>query len=99
VMIEALPDSTASVAELTAALADRRGAANLAVASRTILSRLGLARAELRKTAPLAFACRCSPERAAAMLGALSAAERADLPPTIDITCHMCGRTWSVKTK
>ena len=99
ILVEALPDSTASVAEVTAALADRKGAVHLEVASRKILQRLGLARAELKRTTPLAFACRCSPARAAAMLDALSAEERADLPPILDVTCHMCGKTWSVKTK
>ena len=34
-----------------------------------------------------------------ALLGALSEKEREELPPTIDITCHMCGRTFTVKTK
>ena len=70
---------------------------SLAVASRNILKQLGLEKAELRKTTPLAFACRCSPDRAVAMLAALSEEERKALPPTIDITCHMCGRTFSVK--
>ena len=36
---------------------------------------------------------RCSPERAAAILAALPEAERASLPPVVDVTCHMCGRT------
>lgn len=72
---------------------------SLAVASRNILKQLGLEKAELRKTTPLKFACRCSPDRAIAMLAALSDEERAALPPTIDITCHMCGKTFSVKTK
>ena len=31
------------------------------------------------------------------MLAALDEKERATLPPTIDITCHMCGRTFEVK--
>ena len=70
---------------------------SLAVASRNILKQLGLEKAELRKTTPLAFACRCSPDRAVAMLAALSEEERKALPPTIDITCHMCGRTYTVK--
>ena len=70
---------------------------SLAVASRNILKQLGLEKAELRKTTPLTFACRCSPDRAVAMLAALSEEERKALPPTIDITCHMCGRTFSVK--
>ena len=39
-----------------------------------------------------------TPERAVAMLGALDEKDRAELPPEIDITCHMCGRTFTVKT-
>ena len=70
---------------------------SLAVASRNILKQLGLEKAELRKTTPLRFACRCSPDRAVAMLAALSDEERKTLPPTLDITCHMCGRTYTVK--
>ena len=63
-----------------------------------LLGQLGLGAAELRRTTPLKFACRCSPERAAAMLAALSAEERRGLPDKVDITCHMCGRTFSVGT-
>ena len=70
---------------------------SLAVASRNILKQLGLDKAELKRTAPLRFACRCSPDRAVAMLSALSEEERKSLPPTIDITCHMCGKTFTVK--
>ena len=39
-----------------------------------------------------------SAERAAAMVAAIPPDERASLPPTLDITCHMCGRTWTVTT-
>ena len=88
--VEALPDSTASV---TAFVPEK-----LSVASRNILDQLGLGKAELRKTTPLSFACRCSPERAIAMLSALSDEERKTLPPTLDITCHMCGKIFTVKT-
>ena len=70
---------------------------SLSVASRNILKQLGLEGAELRKTTPLKFACRCSPDRATQMLAALSDEERKSLPPTIDITCHMCGKTFTVK--
>ena len=70
---------------------------SLAVASRNLLKQLGLGAAELKSSVPLAFACRCSPERAVAMLGALSDEEKKTLPPTIDITCHMCGKTFTVK--
>ena len=72
---------------------------SLAVASRNILKQLGLDKAELKRTTPLKFACRCSPDRALAMLGALSDEERHSLPPTIDITCHMCGKTFTVRTR
>jgi len=70
---------------------------SLAVASRNVLKQLGLEKAELRRTTPLKFACRCSPERAVSMLAALSDEERKSLPPTIDVTCHMCGKTFAVK--
>ena len=78
-------------------LYDPKDPIRLSVASRNILKQLGLENAELRKTTPLRFACRCSPDRAIAMLAALSEEERKALPPTIDITCHMCGRTYTVK--
>ena len=122
VMVEALPDSTWSVAEGTACFEQpkrsaaeesverpersaaegagpRRKRAPLSVASRNILSQLGLDRAELKKTTPLSFACRCSPDRAIAMLNALSDEEKKELPPTLDITCHMCGKIFTVKTR
>ena len=89
VMVEEMPD-----ASRTGVL----GAAfkSLAVAQRNILKQLGLGHAELRRTTPLSFACRCSPERAAAMIAALPESERASLPPIVDVTCHMCGRTCSI---
>jgi len=95
VLVEALPDATAETFSRISAWKPK----SLAVASRNLLGQLGLGGAELKKSTPLKFACRCSPERATAMLAALSEDERAALPPTIDITCHMCGRTWSVKTR
>lgn len=64
---------------------------------RTVLKKIGLPHAEKRCDRQLAFACRCSAERAQALLAALSPEERDTLPDTIDITCHMCGRMWSVK--
>jgi len=72
---------------------------SLAVSSRNLLKQLGLEKAELRKTAPLKFACRCSPERALAVLSSLGEEERKSLPPSLDVTCHMCGRTFTVKMK
>ena len=91
VMVEALPDSKAMV---SAFIPEK-----ISVASRNILKQLGLEKAELRKTTPLKFACRCSPDRALTMLAALSEEEKKSLPPTVDITCHMCGRTFTVKTR
>ena len=91
VLVESLPDSKAMV---SAFIPER-----MSVASRNILTQMGLPRAELRKTTPLTFACRCSPDRAIAMLGALSDEEKKELPPTLDITCHMCGKIFTVKTR
>ena len=90
IMVEVLPDSTKGEPEVSSI-------SSLSGSSRKILENLGFPRAELRKTTPLRFACRCSPDRAIAMLAALSDEERKALPPSIDITCHMCGRTYTVK--
>ena len=91
IMVEDMPDAAGEL--VCCRVAEPK---SLAVASRSILKSLGLEHAELRRTTPLAFACRCSPERAAAMLAALPEGERRTLPPSVDITCHMCGRTFSV---
>jgi molecular chaperone Hsp33 len=95
VMVEELPDAK-ETGVLSVDLLGKVRSGALAVASRNILGKLGLKNAELRRTTPLAFACRCSPDRAAAMLAALSPDERASLPPKVDVTCHMCGRTFTV---
>ena len=97
VMVEELPDAD-HTGVLSVDLLGKRTSGSLAVSSRSILAKLGLRHAELRRTAPLSFACRCSPERAAAMLAALPPEERAAMPPYVDITCHMCGRIFGVKT-
>lgn len=89
VMVEAMPDAADDAALAVPAK-------SLAVSSRALLRRLGLEKAELRRTVPLSFACRCSPERAAATLAALPAEELAALPPSVDVTCHMCGKTYTV---
>ena len=114
ILVEILPDSKlgslgsagavgteglAGIKDPLLPLLDTKDPVSLSVASRNILKQLGLENAELRKTTPLRFACRCSPDRAIAMLAALSEEERRTLPPTIDITCHMCGKTFTVKTK
>ena len=91
ILVEDLPDHAGDLVCCKA-----QGLKSLAVAPRNILKQLGLGNAELRKTTPLKFACRCSPDRALAMLAALSENERKALPPRIDITCHMCGKTFTV---
>lgn len=87
ILVEALPDAKPETFSRISAWKPR----SLAVASRNLLGQLGLGGAELKKSTPLKFACRCSPERARAMVAAMGA----DLPTTV--TCHMCGRSWEVK--
>ena len=89
VMVEEMPD-----ASHTGVLGAKFK--SLAVSQRNILRQLGLERAELRRATSLSFACRCSSERAAAIVAALPPDERAALPPVVDVTCHMCGRTCSI---
>ena len=102
-LVECPPDGDATafetVADVFASGAVQKALASGTVSARTLLKKLGLPRAETRRTDPLSFACRCSAERAEAMLAAIPEAERAALPPQIDVTCHMCGRTWTVSTR
>ena len=102
-LVECPPDGDAAafekVAEMFASGAVQKALASSAVSARTLLKKIGLPHAEVRRTDPLSFACRCSAERAEAMLAAIPEAERAALPPRIDVTCHMCGRTWTVATR
>jgi len=101
--VECPPDGDAAVYAAVSEVFDAGAAAKAlatgAAAPRTLLKKLGLPQAALRRTTPLSFACRCSAERAAATLAALPPEERATLPPAVDITCHMCGRTWTVATR
>ena len=103
VLVECPPDGDAAafaaVAEVFASGAVQKALATATVSARTLLKKLGLPHAEVRRTDPLTFACRCSAERAEAMLAAIPEAERAALPPQLDVTCHMCGRTWTVSTR
>jgi molecular chaperone Hsp33 len=102
-LVECPPDGDAAafaaVAEVFASGAVQKALATATVSARTLLKKLGLPHAEVRGTTPLSFACRCSAERAEAMLAAIPEAERAALPPQLDVTCHMCGRTWTVSTR
>lgn len=93
VLVEILPDSS-----LGTELLDRLGSRSLSVASRTILKSFGVGHAELKRTDQLSFACTCSRGRAEAMLRALGDEDRKSLPAVIDVTCHMCGRTFSLPT-
>jgi len=90
VLVECPPDGDPALLEAL------RLPKDLSVAPRTLLKKLGFPQAEIRPATPLAFACRCSGERAADMLAALPEADRRALPPSVDVTCHMCGRTWTV---
>ena len=100
VLVECPPDGDetafARVSELFANGVAAKAIGGATLSLRTLLRKLGLPLAEVRRTSPLAFACRCSRERAQAMLDALPPADRAGLPPTVDITCHLCGRIWTV---
>ncbi len=98
ILVEALPDSAVKLSDFPE-LMDPKKKLALGVSPRNILKKLGLEKAELKKTTPLSFACRCSAERAQAMLAALGEDERKTLPETIDVTCHMCGKTWTVRTR
>ena len=101
-MVECPPDGDADAfAGVSAVFSSGAAAKALAAASvsvRTLLKKIGLPQAEIRRAMPLAFACRCSAERAAATLAALPPDQRKGLPPQVDVTCHMCGRTWTVPT-
>lgn len=99
-MVECPPDGDEDAFRRVSALFES-GAAAKAIAGatcsfRTLLRKLDLALAEVRSTRPLSFACRCSRERAQAMLDAMPAADREGLPAKVDVTCHLCGRTWTV---
>lgn len=102
-LVECPPDGDAAafeaVADVFASGAVKKALASGTASARTLLKKLGLPHAEVRSTTPLSFACRCSAERAEAMLAAIPEAERAALPPQLDVTCHMCGRTWTVSTR
>ena len=102
-LVECPPDGDAAAFEAVAGVfasgSVQKALASTTVSARTLLKKLGLPHAEVRRTDPLSFACRCSAERAEAMLAAIPEAERAALPPQIDVTCHMCGRTWTVSTR
>lgn len=91
VLVEALPDSSEAVTEYVPE--------TLCDDPREVLISLGLAGAVFKRGVPLRFECRCSPERAAKMVAAVAEPDGGELPETVDVTCHMCGRTFTVKTR
>jgi redox-regulated HSP33 family molecular chaperone len=101
-MVEAMPDSQWPVSTGTAAIHEeiKKGKGGVsAVSPRKILDKIALSGAELKKSSPLSFACRCSPERAVVLLRSMSEEELKSLPEKLDITCHMCGRVFTVSTR
>ena len=91
VLVEDLPDAVGGL--VSCRLQDLK---SIFVSPRRILGELGLKCAELKRTTPLSFACRCSQERAEAIVAALPEAERAALPKPATIVCHMCGHVFTV---
>lgn len=98
-LVEALPDGDWPVSRADALAPAPRKTGALAASPRTLLKRLGLAHAQRREVSPLRFECRCSGERAAAILAAMPEDERRAMPDRIDVTCHMCGKTWTVENR
>lgn len=103
VMVECPPDGDVAVYSAVAEAFDSGAAfksiAGASFSPRTVFKKLGLPNLEIRATMPLSFACRCSASRAEALLATIPPNERATLPETVDITCHMCGRTWQINNK
>ena len=102
-MVEALPDSPEDISEVVApldgAVRTRKSGGVLARPPRKLLDLMGLKGAEMRESAPLSFGCRCSRERALASFSALGPSEKADLPETVSVVCHACGKTYSFAKK
>ena len=102
VSVECRPDGDserfAALAELFGSGAAEKAISGKMFSARTLLAKLDLPRAELRLEKPLSFACRCSAERAASMVKALAEREGGKLGEgeSVDVTCHLCGRTWTV---
>ena len=91
VMVEDMPDAEGE--PVSTRLAEIK---SIAISSRHILDALGLKGADIKKTTPLAFGCRCSLERIKEVLAAMPPEELASLPDDATVVCHMCGKTFSV---
>jgi molecular chaperone Hsp33 len=90
VMVELMPDSNLDK------IPGFNG--NAANSPRNILDCLGFPHAELKESRPVTFACRCSPERVSSVLASLPKEELLSMPPKIDVTCHMCGKIYTIDT-
>lgn len=90
IMVELLPDAPAGEVPTPPQYSGE-------LDGKEMLFMLNLPQAELKRSMPLKFACRCSPERAIAAISALPEEERSQMPESVDVTCHMCGRTFTVK--
>lgn len=99
VMVECAPDGDEEAFANVDVNACKKYLSSATCSVRTLLKKLNLPHAEIRNERELKFACRCSPERAQAMLATIPEAERATLPSTLDITCHMCGRIFTVPAR
>jgi len=95
-MVEALPDCDIGTVPIIGQLMDGKYPLSLSVSSRTLLGKLGLEKAELKKSTPLAFGCRCSVQRAKDMADAIDEQVGVKRAGKIGVTCHMCGRTYEV---
>lgn len=99
-MAECPPDGDAAafvaVKDVFSTGAAMKAISGASFSPRTVLKKLGLSLAEIRRAAPISFACRCSAERARDIISAMPPEDRKSLPPSVDVTCHMCGRTWTV---
>jgi redox-regulated HSP33 family molecular chaperone len=100
VLVECMPDGDIEAyAEISKLFDDGtilKSMSSQMFSSSSLLKKLPSVKMELRSEEPVSFMCRCSAERAASMIASLP--DKSDLPPTLDVTCHMCGRTWTIKT-
>jgi molecular chaperone Hsp33 len=102
VLVERLPDGDPrEFARITALIADGTALEALECGSsaRDWCETIGIADIRMDPPRPLAFRCRCSLERVESLLGALTAAEIAELVRAAhpaQIYCHMCGKGYEV---
>jgi molecular chaperone Hsp33 len=100
VLVECMPDGDVEAYEEICKLFEGgeilKAMSSQTFSSSSFIKKLTPVKMEVRSEVPVAFLCRCSAERAASMVAALP--DKETLPPALDVTCHMCGRTWTIKT-